>query len=129
MKFNVHARARVSFALTLREIDMLLEGSRSHYDWVCRCASLNREKGDSQNGLFVLWKWSYESQLDLVEADKTEHFITAENREIQTACKCLELPIVGLDYVDQITLSNKLYKFLRHMNKAEAEWTRDVEIN
>jgi hypothetical protein len=85
MNVNIRAVPVFGFQLEAKDINLLLELSRSHYDFRCKQMSWSREEGADFNGPFTIWKQRLEIQED-VKAVSIEVNVS----ELSLTCKVLE---------------------------------------
>lgn len=112
---------KTEISLTHDELMLCIEASKSHYDFVCRSASIPGHDA-FLNGMLNRLKFS-ETPIDSVSYELTE-------RQLQTLCKILESPLattemqraaqdILLENHRQFRLVNKLGEFANDSNRQE----------
>lgn len=127
MKAQFYGVPHAHFALSHDEIKVLIEHSKHHYDGVCRLASAKAD-GAHINGAFTIWQFMTESNAEQAEADRNPYPLEADNRTLQTAIKCLEMPIPTYE-AEAGALFYKLVKLLNVMGRESKDWGVEVEIS
>lgn len=88
------------------QLQMLIKGSKLHYDYVCKVASCKTD-GHVPNGFLTIWEFG------VTRESKNAMATNLTNRNLQTCMKILEMPIPGYRTEERNKLSLEFLHVLR----------------